>query len=94
MKGELTMPYDNTNRGALFKNDEKAKDEQPDYRGRLNVDGVEFWLSGWIKTSKAGAKFMSLNVQPKQAANLKRMPAEQPARTYAQRRDMDDEIPF
>jgi hypothetical protein len=30
--------YDNTNRGALFKNNEKTEETHPDYRGRLNVD--------------------------------------------------------
>lgn len=60
--------YDNTNSGALFKNDRKETDKHPDYRGTLNVNGVEFWVSSWIKTSKAGAKFMSLSVQPKERA--------------------------
>jgi uncharacterized protein (DUF736 family) len=58
--------YDNTNTGALFKNDKKTTDKHPDYRGQVNVGGVEFWLSAWIKTGKSG-KFMSLSVQPKEA---------------------------
>ena len=32
--------YDNTNRGALFKND-KEKESQPDFRGPINIDGVQ-----------------------------------------------------
>lgn len=58
--------YDDTNRGALFKNDKKEKDTQPDYRGSLNVGGVEYWLSAWLKESKAGKKFMSLSVTVKE----------------------------
>lgn len=58
--------YDNTNSGALFKNDKKTTPNHPDMRGSLNVGGVEYWVSCWTKTSKAGAKFMSLSVQPKE----------------------------
>ncbi len=58
--------YDNTNRGALFKNDKKEKDSDADYRGNINIDGKEFWLNAWIKESKKdGKKFMSLSVKPK-----------------------------
>lgn len=57
--------YDNTNRGALFKNEDKQQDNHPDYRGNVNVDGKEFWLDAWIRTSKAGKKYMSLSIKPK-----------------------------
>jgi len=51
--------YDNTNTGALFKNDKKASEKHPDYKGSANVDGTEYWVSAWIKTSKNGQTFMS-----------------------------------
>ncbi len=60
------MSYDNTNKGALFKNSDKDSDSHPDYRGNINVGGREFWLSAWIKTSKKGDKYMSLSVKPKE----------------------------
>jgi hypothetical protein len=59
------MEYDNTNRGSLFKNDRKDDAKFPDYKGSLNVDGVEYWLSAWLKVSKDGAKFMSLSIKNK-----------------------------
>lgn len=59
------MEYDNTNRGALFKNTRKEKDSQPDYNGSIDVNGVEYWLSGWLKEGQKG-KFFSLSVQPKE----------------------------
>ena len=61
------MAYDNTNSGALFKNDKKEKDTHPDYRGSINVEGAEYWVSAWIKEGKSG-KFMSLSLQSKDDA--------------------------
>ena len=64
------MAYDNTNSGLLAKNDKQGNDSRPDYRGSINVDGTEYWLSAWIKTGRdgtklAGQRYMSLSVQPK-----------------------------
>ena len=53
--------YDNT--GILFRSD-KTKDNDRDYRGTMTVDGVEYWLSAWIKDGKKG-KFLSLALKPK-----------------------------
>jgi hypothetical protein len=49
--------YDDRDRGALFRNDRKEDDNDPDYRGTLNVGGVEHWLNAWLRTSaKTGRK--------------------------------------
>jgi len=61
------MEFDNTNRGALFVNDKKAKESQPDYKGSVDVGGTEYWLSGWKKVGKSGVKFLSLSVEKKEA---------------------------
>lgn len=94
------MAYDNSNRGALFKNDRKEKDTQPDYTGSLNVGGVEFFLDAWLKTAESGRKFMSVSVKRKDkqpeaapAAPPPRAPQRQaPAKTGFD--DMDDDLPF
>lgn len=84
------MAYDNANSGALFKNDKDGNDKRPDYRGTLNVDGADYWLSAWIKIAKSGDKFMSLQVQAKNG--VRREPAKQaPAKTED---PFDDDIPF
>ena len=58
--------YDNTNRGALFNNDRKEKETHPDFTGSIDVGGKSYWIKGWKKTSKAGNKFLSLSVDPKE----------------------------
>jgi uncharacterized protein (DUF736 family) len=57
--------FDNTNRGSLFKNEKKEEEKHPDMTGSINIDGTEYWISGWKKTSKAGSGFISLSVRPK-----------------------------
>ena len=85
------MQYDNSNRGAIFKNEDKQQDNHPDYKGSLNVNGVDLWVSGWLKTSeKTGKKFMSLSVKPKDAAPVKQ--ASKPKSSGFD--DFEDSAPF
>jgi hypothetical protein len=62
----MMAEYDNTNSGVLFRNDRRERDTQPEFTGNLDVGGVEYWLSAWVKESKAGRKFFKLSVQPKE----------------------------
>lgn len=57
--------FDNTNRGVLFINDQQGNDKRPNYRGSLNVAGVEYNISGWKKLSKKGTTFLSLSIDRK-----------------------------
>ena len=82
--------FDNTNRGALFNNRDKKREgkSDPDYKGRINVNGVDAWLSAWINKSKDGVTYMSLSATPmeQQAAPKK----EEPAADF----EPDTQIPF
>ncbi|QRE00553.1 hypothetical protein [Burkholderia phage BCSR129] len=67
--------YDNELRGVLFKTREKRNERSPDYNGNCQIDGVEYWVSGWVKEGRSG-KFLSLsfnkkdqNAQPRRAAS-------------------------
>jgi len=64
----MNQQYDNTNAGALFKNDKDGNEKRPDYKGQIVINGTEYWLSAWIRTKKdgSGGKFMSLKAEPKQ----------------------------
>ena len=50
------------NTGALFRNEQKKGQNSPDYMGRVNINGHEMYLSGWMKTSKGGKPYMSLSL--------------------------------
>lgn len=52
------MSYENT--GALFKNNEKSKEKQPDFTGDITVNNVKYRLAGWKRVSSKGANFISL----------------------------------
>ena len=80
--------YDSTNKGILGRNDRKTQDNHPDFSGSINVEGRDYWLSGWIKERKDGSgRFFSLSVKPKDAASA-------PAASRPAPADIDDEIPF
>ena len=96
----MSQQYDNNLRGVLFKNDRKETDAHPYYKGQAEVDGVQYWVSGWIKEGQKG-KFVSLSFTPKEDARA--TPANRGAQhrggtTREERsrdiRDMDSDIPF
>ena len=75
--------------GSLFKNQKKEKDTHPNATGSCLIDGVEYWISAWVKEDKNGNKWQSLAFKPKteagtmQAKNTKNTPT-----------DDTDSIPF
>ena len=90
------MQYDNTNRGALFKNDRKEKESHPDLKGIINIDGVEYWLSGWSKVTQKGDKMLSLSVSPKEQQNAPRRAQAKQAPSVVDTAGFDDlsDLPF
>jgi hypothetical protein len=86
-RSELMAYETNNMSGSLFKNDKKVEgSNQPDYRGTIKINDVEYWQSAWVKTSASGVKFMSFAYQLKE---------EQPAAAPAQSpKQEDSDIPF
>ncbi len=86
-RSELMAYETNNMSGSLFKNDKKVEgSNQPDYRGTIKINDVEYWQSAWMKTSASGIKFMSFSYQLKEE-----QPAAAPAPTPKQE---DSDIPF
>ena len=81
------MAYEQRNNsGTLGRNKNKEKDTHPSHKGSAVIDGVDYWVSGWVKENgSTGEKFFSLSFQPKEAA--------QPAR-HQTAATFDDDIPF
>ena len=80
--------YDNTNRGAIWKNENRQSEKHPQYKGSINVGGVEYWLSAWVgNKDNPKAPALSLSVQAKEEqAKSKAAPATAD--------DFDDDMPF
>ena len=82
--------YDNTNRGSIFKNDRKEQDSHPDMKGSINVNGTDYWISAWKKTSKEGKNFLSLSVREKDTERQSSEPTRKaPAKAKPESDDLD-----
>jgi hypothetical protein len=42
-------------------NDRKQSDKHPDMNGKININGVDYWLSGWWKQTQRG-EILSLSL--------------------------------
>lgn len=82
------------NSGSVFVNDRKEKDTHPDRQGSAMIDGVEYWISGWLKTSAKGP-FLSLAFKRKDAAARPGAERDVPPKKPGGRNDdMNDDVPF
>jgi len=80
--------YDNTNRGSIWKNNDRTTEKHPHFKGTLNVDGAEYWVSAWKRDKdsnpKAPALTFSINLKDNQSYSS-------PANTVD---DDDEDVPF
>lgn len=85
--------YDNNMRGVAFANEYKKSDNHPSYRGTLEIDGVPYKQSIWIKVAKNGKKFLSFSYEKADEVAVRSKPA--PAPTLDEvKDDLDDFVPF
>ncbi len=86
--------YSNDNQFVIKKNDKGDNPKRPDYKGKVRVEGVDFWLAGWIRTNKEdGSKFISGTLTKIEEQAPPPKPAK-PAKPEKDLADMDDDIPF
>jgi hypothetical protein len=81
--------YDNNNRGSIWKNEDRKSDTHPQFKGSAEVNGVEYWVSGWLRKEGANPKApaMSFSFNPKEQQS-----APKPAK--ANDFDSGEDIPF
>lgn len=95
----MSQQYSNENRGALFVNDRKQSDKHPDMQGKINVDGVDYYLSGWWKqTAKGEILSLALGKRVDEHSTQQTQPSRGRGRPQAsqeaQFEDIDEDIPF
>lgn len=89
--------YDNTNRSQIWGNDKKESDRHPDFKGDINIEGKEYWLSAWKRKPGANPKApaLSFSVQPKEQVHTQGMQQAQQAMQQGAPQPLpEDDIPF
>lgn len=79
------------NSGNLHPNKYKEKENQPDYRGKINISGKVWDISGWLNKNKNGEKYMSVSIQEEYKPQ---QPEQQQGQANPQPVELDDAIPF
>jgi len=82
------------NSGAIFKNDKKTADNQPDYRGKINVEGKELEISLWVKTAQSGVKYMSAAIKEPYVAPAPAPVLQNTSEKIKSADEFEDDLPF
>jgi len=79
--------YDNNLTGVLFKNDKDGNEKRPDYKGSAEIEGVQYWVSAWIRDTAKG-KCLSMKYERKEQQAAPAAPAKPAPDAF------DDDVPF
>lgn len=80
------------NKGVIFKNNYKEKETQPDYKGKINVDGKEKEIALWVAEDKNGSKYFQAKIQEVWDKDQKKEVSKQNVNKLAEATDSD--LPF
>jgi len=83
--------YDNTNRGSIWKNEEKKTEKHPDFTGSANIDGTDYRVSAWKRKDGANPKAPALSFSFRAKDGDERKTSEPEPK---QEEFQEDEIPF
>jgi len=64
-QGEMEMYEQKDFSGSIWVNDRKDQDTHPDRTGSAKIDGVGYWVNGWLKKTKDGKPYLSLSFKKK-----------------------------
>lgn len=91
------------NSGSIFKNDKKTADNQPDYRGKITVDGKQWEISLWVKEGQQAGKYFSAAIKEPYVKPVEPIETSEPLTTTAKIKGVqtnllnekdDDGLPF
>ena len=75
--------------GALFRQDERKGETSPTHSGNCKINGVDYWISGWMNTAQSsGKKYLSLKFNKKDGSGKR------PSSPVDAEDDFDDDVPF
>lgn len=88
------MAYEmNDMTATLFKNKKKESEKHPDRTGTAKINGVDYWMSGWVKQTKDGEQFLSMAFKLKESKQESK-----PTQSYSKKDDnndgFDSDLPF
>ncbi|PJZ57713.1 DUF736 family protein [Leptospira barantonii] len=81
-------------KGSLFSNATKEKETQPDYTGKVLLDGKTYRLAGWIRKSATGKNYLSLSLSepnPEKKSEGNSSAAETDGNDFT---DIEEDFPF
>lgn len=68
MPRPMRKQFDNNMKGVLFDNaDRKRNDSDPDMKGSVEVEGVEYWVAGWWNQHAVKGDYLKLSFTPKES---------------------------
>ena len=82
------------NTGAIFKNDYKKTEAQPDYKGKALIDGKEKEIALWINESKNGKKYFSAAFSAPYQAEVEQGGIDADNKAKEAMRSQSDDLPF
>ena len=77
-----------------FTNNRKDKDTHPDRTGTAMIDGVEYWVNGWVKQDRNGKPWLSMAFKRKDQQGAGTAGGDNETAPAARRSPPDDSIPF
>ena len=82
------------NTGAIFKNNYKKTETQPDYKGKALIDGVEKEVALWVNESKNGVKYFSAAFSKPYQAEVEQGGIDADNKAKEAMRSQSDDLPF
>lgn len=96
----MTKPFDDTNRGSIWKNDRKESEKHPDFTGHQNTvcphcnKTTYWWVSAWKRKEGASPRAPALGWSLKQKDGQRVAGKPDTAARPSLKDEMDDFIPF